>query len=117
MTKEYLVDLQRLLEEAVSALPPDVDLEINPMFGGMGAFVRGRVFAILYDGGIALKLSEDHQEELLQVEGASRDAPISKKYIVVPQTFLEDNTLLQPWVEKSVNYALTLPLPKKKKKA
>ena len=106
-----------MLEEAVSVFPPDVDLEINPMFGGMGAYVRGRIFAILYDGGIALKLSEDHQEELLQVEGASQDAPISKKYTVVPQAFLEDNALLQPWVEKSVNYALTLPLPKKKRKS
>ena len=71
MTKEYLQGLAALLEAATSGLPPDIDLEINPMFGGMGAYVRGRILGILYDGGIALKLAEGDQEALLQEDGAS----------------------------------------------
>ena len=116
MTKDYLEVLQAMVEDVMSEFPPDVDLEFKHMFGGKGAYVRGRIFAVLWKDGLALKLSEEDQQALLELAGASLTAPIGKKYTVVPEPFLEQKALLSPWVDKSFRYALTLPLPEKKKR-
>ncbi len=119
MSKEELKKMQDAVELAAENLPPDIELTFRSMFGGMGASVRGRMFASLSNMGLGLKLPPDSHEELLKEDGAAylqydADAPPSKSYIVVPTTFIADTALLAPWVERSVTYALTLPAPKKK---
>ena len=122
MSKTDLETMREAVELAAENLPPDIELTFRSMFGGMGASARGRMFASLSNIGLALKLPESEHAELLKEEGAAYlqyepDAPVSKSYVVVPTGFLADTTRLAPWVEKSVKYALTLPLPAKKKKA
>lgn len=112
-------EFQSLLVQAVDSLPPDIDLEFRKMFGGTAAYARGRVFAIRSMPGLSLKLSGEDQAELLKEPGAAYlqhnpDEPVSKQYIVVPPHIWNDRNALGKWVEKSVNYAITLPLPKKR---
>lgn len=119
MSKEELEKMRDAVELAAENLPPDIELTFRSMFGGMGASVRGRMFASLSNVGLGLKLPTHAQPDLLAHDGAAylqydADAPASKSYVVVPSGFLTDTALLAPFVERSVTYALTLPAPKKK---
>lgn len=115
-----LATLRRCVEQTAVALP-DSDLEFKHMFGGIAAYARGRVFASLSNVGLALKLPPPAQADLLTHEGAKYlqydpGSPPSKQYVTVPEPFLADTALLEPWVVQSIEYVLTLPLPKKKGK-
>ena len=117
--KAQLARMRERVELAAEELPPDTELTFQAMFGGIGAKAQGRMFGSLSDRGLALKLPEAELAELLQIEGAEPlqyepDAPVSKSYGVVPPDFLKETTLLAPWVEKSIRYVLTLPVPKKR---
>lgn len=118
--KEKLERLKQALEAAMPYPPESVDLEFRPMFGGIGAYVRGRYFASLSDVGIALKYPPELQDQILAEEPEatrlqySPDSPVSKQYIVMPPHFIEDHSLLEPWLKRSIDYAVTLPLKKRK---
>ena len=109
------------LIRVANALPVVKELTFKSMFGGVSAYVDGRVFASMSNIGLALKLSPEVQEKLLSVEGAKRlryepDAPESKQYIVVPENLCTAEKELAVWVEHSMNYVLSLPAPKPRSK-
>ncbi|MCW3097351.1 MAG: TfoX N-terminal domain protein [Chthonomonadaceae bacterium] len=115
-------DLEAMQEQMVNAiktLPVARDWTFKPMFGGVSGYVEGRICASLSNIGLALKLSPDTQEQLLNLEGAKRlryepDAPESKQYIVVPERLCADAKELAVWVERSVDYVMSLPAPRPK---
>ena len=109
--------MQDQLSRAAEAHTLDMDLTFKPMFGGVCAYVSGRVFASLSDIGLALKLPPDAQADLLALDGAKRlqyepDAPPSKQYVVVPPAMQADPAALAVWLGRSVEYVLSLPAPK-----
>jgi TfoX/Sxy family transcriptional regulator of competence genes len=111
-------DLRGFLEQVVS---PKDEIEYKHMFGGMGAYAQGRIFASLSNVGLALKLTPADAGELLQLEGAhylqyEPNAPISKHYVVLPDEVIKEPELLSAWVKRSIQHVITLPLPKKKSK-
>ena len=117
MTEPVLDTLQNQLSQAAEAHALDMELTFKPMFGGVCAYVGGRVFASLSDIGLALKLPPEAQAALLAEDGAKRlqyepDAPPSKQYIVVPPPMRADPAALAPWLVRSVEYVLALPAPK-----
>lgn len=120
MNKELLDQLQDQLSAAAEQFVREDALVFKPMFGGVGAWAKGHFFAILYTGGVALKLGEEEQAELLQVKGADRfhftEEIVSKQYIVVPAKMRANTAALAPWVERSLKFALAQPLPKKKRR-
>jgi TfoX/Sxy family transcriptional regulator of competence genes len=106
---------------AAADVRPDVEIEYRKMFGGMAAYARGRVFAVTSSTGFGLKLSEPDRADILQVEGAAYlhhdgDVVPSKQYIEIPAHIKTDPDRLAEWVGRSIAYALTLPLPKRKSK-
>ena len=113
-------ELQTVLLNASDALPHDGELVFKPMFGGACAYFNGRVFASLSHAGLALKLSPKQQEQLLEIGGRmlqyEADAPISKSYVVLPEKIWRDGEQFSIWARKSVDYVLTLPLPKRRKR-
>jgi TfoX/Sxy family transcriptional regulator of competence genes len=122
MSQPNLDELQNQLSQAVEALHLDHELVFKPMFGGVCAYVMGRVFASLSNIGLALKLPPKAQEELLKIEGAKRlqyeeTAPPSKSYIVVPEPMTRNAPDLMAWVHQSVEFVQTLPAPKPKYKS
>ncbi len=111
--------MQDQLSRAAEAHTLDMDLTFKPMFGGVCAYVGGRVFVSLSNIGLALKLPAEAQAELLAEEGAKRlqyepDAPPSKQYIVVPPPMQADTAALAAWLVQSVDYVLAQPTPKPK---
>jgi TfoX/Sxy family transcriptional regulator of competence genes len=116
---DRLSDFQSQILAGASSLPPDVDIEFRKMFGGMGAYARGRYFASTCTEGFALKFSPDECETRLKVKGAlplqHEPGVTSKGYVVVPQGVLADPAKLREWVEASIAYVQTLPLPKRKR--
>jgi TfoX/Sxy family transcriptional regulator of competence genes len=106
------------MERACPAPPEEIDLTFRPMFGGMGVYAHGRIFASLSDVGLALKLPVEHQGALLDEPGAKRlqydpSMPPSREYIVVPPAIVEDSPRLEAWMERSIEYVKTLPIKKK----
>ncbi len=113
--------MQDKISQAAEAYDLDGELAFRPMFGGVCAYVGGRVFASLSDVGLALKLPPDAQDELLQVPEARRlqydpASPPSKQYVVVPPPVLSDKPAWDTWFKRSADYVLTLPAPKPRKK-
>ncbi len=122
MSRSSLEEMQCQLDAAAEAFVEEDELVFKPMFGGVCAYVKGRVFASLSNAGLALKLSPDAQTELLRIAGAKRlqyeaDAPVSKQYIVVPpQVRRDDASSLANWVGHSITFVLAHPAPKPRRK-
>lgn len=108
MTSERHGRLRGLIARIGDDLP-GAEFEFRPMFGAYGVYSRGRFFAVIGSEGLALKLAPADREALLALPGAHRWS-ISGQYVVVPDA-LTDPVTLRPWVERSVAYAQTLPLP------
>jgi TfoX/Sxy family transcriptional regulator of competence genes len=96
-------DPKRLRQILQTAAPPDLDLTFRSMFGGILAYVDGKAFASLFDGGLALKLAGADHAEFSALAGAKPlqyepNAPPSKSYVVVPDDMLDDPAALRPWI-------------------
>lgn len=88
------------------------------MFGGIMAYLDGKPFLTLYDGGVGIKLKETLFQELCAVEGAEtvryepNDAP-SKSYVKVPGEWLLDefqaDDLMVVWCRRAADQVLATP--------
>lgn len=121
MKQTPLQEMQDKISEAAETLMVDMELSFRPMFGGVSGYVKGRVFVSLSNIGLALKLSAEDQNSLLQEPEAKRlqygpDEPLSKQYIVVPNAIQNNNETLVAWVKRSVEFVLAQPPPKPKQK-
>jgi len=110
--------------DGASELPPDTEIQFRKMFGGMGAYARGRFFAATFPEGFALKFSpqecERRRERRHKAPGAvpphHEPRETTSSYVTVPPAVLADPVQLREWVEASIAYVQTLPVPKRKKK-
>ncbi len=114
--------LRARLEELLGPRLDVHEVTFRPMFGGITGYTRGRNFASLSNMGLALKLSPADIQELLGVEGArplryEPDDPPSKSAVLLPDRLLGDDAFMGAWIDRSMQYCQTLPLPKKRKKA
>ena len=120
MAKDYVAALDTLLAGTVAALPPGVTVEVKRFFGGAAAYAEGRICITLTPAGLALKLPEDGRARLLgEGGGALRyfpNAPIKKQYVVAPGDLADDADRLGFWARQSIDYVLTLPASKQKKR-
>ena len=117
---DRLEDYQNAILDGASELPPDTEIEFRKMFGGMGAYARGRYFSSTCTEGFALKYSDEECERRLKIPGAiplqHEPGVTSRGYVVVPAAVVADKAQLREWVEASIAYVMTLPAPKKKKR-
>ena len=61
-----------------SVVPDAPGVEVKPMFGNLGAFVNGNMFAGLFGPSIGVKLAADDRAELAAVEGAGPFGPAER---------------------------------------
>lgn len=116
---KQLTEMEKQLVAAAESLR--LELEFKPMFGGVCAYVKSRVFASLSNVGLALKLSPTAQIELLKIEEAKRlqyesDSTPSKQYIVVPPEIWTHERDLAVWLKQSVDFVTAQPAPKPRRK-
>ncbi|ULU25317.1 TfoX/Sxy family protein [Dyella terrae] len=108
--------LRKELEDAATHLGRPHDLRFKPMFGGLMAWFDEKPCAWLSAQGLALRLAEADQAELLAEKGAARfrhrpDEPPSRDYILVPSALRRDTARFSQWLERSSN----APAPQKKR--
>jgi TfoX/Sxy family transcriptional regulator of competence genes len=104
-----------------SLVPDHPDVAVRPMFGNLGAFVNGNMFAGLFGPTIGIKLSPADREEL---ESAERTVPFGPAerpmsgYTGLPEMWNEegdgDDARAKAWIHKAFEYISTLP-PKEPK--
>jgi TfoX/Sxy family transcriptional regulator of competence genes len=96
-----------------SVVPDAPSVEIKPMFGNLGAFVNGNMFAGLFGSSLGVKLGEDDLAALSAIDGAGPFGPVERPmggYLSLPSSFTVEEA--SRWVGKAQAYVATLP-PKK----
>ena len=99
-----------------SAIPDHPDVVVKPMFGNLGAFVNGNMFAGLFGPVIGVKLDEAHRVELESTERTVPFGPAERPmagYSGLPEVWNAegdgDDARVRAWVEKAFEHAATLP--------
>jgi TfoX/Sxy family transcriptional regulator of competence genes len=100
-----------------SLIADDPEVEIKPMFGNLGAFVHGNMFAGLFGSAVGVRLAGPDARELEAVDGSGPFGPDGHAmagYVSLPPAWREDARLAASWVDKARDHVGTLP-PKVKK--
>jgi TfoX/Sxy family transcriptional regulator of competence genes len=99
-------------------LPDRPDVRRKPMFGQMAGFANDSMFLCLFGDRIAVRLDEKSREELLRIPETGPFAPmgerVMKEYVVLPPSWRDTPEAAREWVERSADYAATLPAKAKK---
>ena len=100
-----------------SVLPDDPEVEIKPMFGNLGAFVHGNMFAGLFGPDVGVRLDDAGRAELETADGSGPFGPGERPmggYLSLPRAWHATPAVAAGWVERARAYVATLP-PKQKK--
>ena len=100
-----------------SLVPAEPDVEIKPMFGNLGAFVHGNMFAGLFGSAVGVRLDDAASQELAAIEGAGPFGPEERPmggYLSLPLDWRAAPDLASAWVERALAQVRTMP-PKVKK--
>ncbi|PNI09394.1 hypothetical protein CXX84_03765 [Arthrobacter sp. AFG7.2] len=99
-----------------SLVPDSPDVAVKPMFGNLGAFVNGNMFAGLFGPVIGIKLSPDDKQKL---EGSERTVPFGpadrpmRDYTGLPEIWNEegdgDDARAKAWIRKAHEHVAGLP--------
>ena len=103
-----------------SVLPDDPAVEVKPMFGNLGAFVRGNMFAGLFGPAVGVRLDDEGRPELEGIEGSGPYGPAERPmggYTRLPGTWRATPEVAAQWVERALAHVSTLPAKVKKPKA
>ena len=114
--REQLAYHRDLIERAMPYPPPEVELYFRHMFGGMGGYVRGRIFTVLVSDGVALKFPPETQSELLEQAPDAYHLVWTRQYLILPPYILEDEARLNEWLQLSIDYVLAQPLTRKRRR-
>ena len=99
-------------------IPGDPAVVVKPMFGNLGAFVGGTMFASLLGSSVGVRLSQADLAELGAIPGTDDFGPGDKGirgYLSLPAEWRGHPELAAEWVERARAYVATLP-PKPAKK-
>ena len=122
MAQEYLERLNALIGRLPSASLKGVKLECKHFFSGAAVYAEGRICMSWTPVGFAIKLPETSRSALVNQQDAKYlryfpKGPIKKDYVVLPKSMLREMSTLGRLAKTSVEYALSLPAPIKKKKS
>lgn len=90
-------------------------VEVKPMFGSLGAFVNGNMYAGLFGADVGVKLDEAGLDELRALPGAGPFGPPGRSmggYLSLPAELPEEDAAA--WVDRARDHVATLP-PKVRK--
>jgi hypothetical protein len=99
-----------------SMLPDHPEVVIKPMFGNLGAFVNGNMFAGLFGPTIGVKLAETDREILVSTEPTVPFGPAERPmggYTGLPERWNADGdgggARAKAWVAKAFEHVAGLP--------
>ncbi|MFY4777444.1 TfoX/Sxy family protein [Metabacillus sp. RGM 3146] len=105
-----------------SVIPIDPRIKIKPMFGNIGSFFNGNMFAGLFGSTVFVRLPENNRLRLLEIEGAAEFSPMPgrpmKEYVTFPEKWRHEPEKIQEWIQRSLQWVETMPekVSAKKKK-
>lgn len=94
---------------------PGPGVEVKPMFGSLGAFVNGNMFAGLFGEDVGVKLDPAGLDELGALPGSGPFGPAERPmggYLSLPADL--DDDARTAWIDRARDHVATLP-PKVKK--
>ncbi|WP_249424063.1 TfoX/Sxy family protein [Nocardioides coralli] len=97
-----------------SLVTPVPGVEVKPMFGQLGAFVHGNMFAGLFGSAVGVKLDETGAAELSAVPGTGPFGPEERPmggYLSLPEGMADTDAVA--WVDRARDHVATFP-PKEK---
>ncbi|HEY2312648.1 MAG TPA: TfoX/Sxy family protein [Streptosporangiaceae bacterium] len=100
-----------------SLLPDNPWIEVKPMFGNLGAFVKGNMFAGLFGASVGVRLADADRDELAAVDGAGPFGPAERPmggYLSLPPAWRADPERAADWMGRAFTYVGAMP-PKKAK--
>ncbi|WP_349307518.1 TfoX/Sxy family protein [Rhodococcus sp. IEGM 1305] len=101
-----------------SLIPDTPGIEVKPMFGNLGAFVNGNMFAGLLGPKVGVRfLTEQARDELASSDGVGPFGPGEKplrEYLALPDRWRDTPNRAAPWVERAIAEIGALP-PKQPK--
>jgi TfoX/Sxy family transcriptional regulator of competence genes len=99
-----------------SVLPDHPEVVVKPMFGNLGAFVNGNMFAGLFGPTIGVKLAPEDKETLESTERTVPFGPAERPmggYTGLPEFWNAegdgDEAREKAWVEKAFEHVAALP--------
>jgi TfoX/Sxy family transcriptional regulator of competence genes len=98
-------------------IPDDPAVEVKPMFGNLGAFVHGNMFAGLFGPAVGVRLDETASKELAAIDGSGPFGPAERPmggYTSLPGAWRATPDLAAGWVQRALTHVSSLP-PKVKK--
>jgi TfoX/Sxy family transcriptional regulator of competence genes len=85
-----------------AVVPDNPDVVVKPMFGNLGAFVNGNMFAGLFGSSIGVRLPDEvSRRELEHVEGSGPFGPSERPmggYVAVPAAWSSEPERISEWV-------------------
>ena len=103
-----------------SVLPGDPSVEVKPMFGNLGAFVHGNMFAGLFGPAVGVRLDDAGRTELEGIDGSGPFGPAGRPmggYTSLPEAWHATPEVAAHWVERALTHVSALPPKVKKPKA
>jgi TfoX/Sxy family transcriptional regulator of competence genes len=106
-----------------SLVPSGDAVEVKPMFGNLGAFVNGNMFAGLFGSSLGVRLVDDgSRAELAALDGSGPFGPEERPmggYLALPPEWTTDTELATAWMTRAMTEVAELPpkAPKPAKKS
>jgi TfoX/Sxy family transcriptional regulator of competence genes len=96
--------------EAVTPFPGAV---VKPMFGNLGAFVNGNMFAGIFGSDLGVRLLEEgSRQQLADVPGSGPFGPTGRPmgaYLSLPRTWRENPGMVAEWLGRAFDQVSRLP--------
>jgi TfoX/Sxy family transcriptional regulator of competence genes len=102
-----------------SLIPDDPAVEVKPMFGNLGAFVHGNMFAGLFGPAVGVRLDDAGRDELAAIDGTGPFGPAERPmggYTSLPGAWRATPDIAAGWVDRALTHVRSLP-PKARKPA
>lgn len=108
-------------KELFRSVVPDLPgVTVKPMFGNLGAFVNGNMFAGLFGSAIGIRVLDDTvRAELEAIEGTAPFGPSERPmggYVALPPNWTAEPDLIARWIVRSLAQVAALPVKKPKPK-
>lgn len=102
-----------LVERFAAALPDHPGIVRKPMFGYPAAFANGNMVCSLFQDSVIVRLGKEGAAAAVADGRAHQFAPMPGRimtgYVLIPAADARETTALAAWLQRALDFTLTLP--------